>query len=164
MKDGFVGYKLVESKEDLQELLDRAELKISPSYYFLCWPHKVSGIIQKLPDDFPGYEGQMFNSQFDLRWKKKGTGYEVLLLSIEPKNELGFEEISGNKEAIKWEAIDRPAYFYNTGETRFPKGFIFKDESDEKIDPKNIAVGQRYFQDAKTATVHFIALTVGTEK
>lgn len=157
MTDGFVSYKRVESAQNLQALLDRAELKISPSYYFLCWSHKVSGIIQKLPDDFANSEGQMFNSQFELRWKKQGTSYEVLLLSIEPKNELGFEPISG-----KWQAEDRPAFFYQAEETRFPKGFIFKDENGGDISPQNIHVGQRYFQDANTATVHFVALTIRT--
>lgn len=162
MRDGFVSYKLVASKEDLQALLSHRELKVEPSYYFLCWSHQVSGIRRTPPEakEFPIPEGQMFNSKFELRWKKEGIGYEVLLLSIEPKNELGFEEIPG-----KWKADDRSAYFYNAGETRFPKGFTFKDENDGDIDdPKKIPVGQRYFQDAATATVHFVALTVGTEK
>ncbi|MEG4941176.1 hypothetical protein [Microcoleus sp. F4-D5] len=158
MRDGFVSYKRV---GDLQALLARQELNVEQSYYFLCWSHKVSGIRRMLPEakDFPSPEGQMFNSKFELRWKKQGKGYEVLLLSIEPKNELGFEEIPG-----KWKADDRSAYFYNAGETRFPKGFTFKDEKDEDIDPTKIPVGQRYFQNAATATVHFVALTVGTEK
>lgn len=159
MRDGFVSYKRV---GDLQALLARQELNVEPSYYFLCWSHKVSGIRRRPPDadDFPIREGQMFNSKFELRWKKQGTGYEVLLLSIEPKNELEFEAIPGD-----WKTSDRSAYFYNAGETRFPKSFTFKDENDGDIDhPKKIPVGQRYFQDAATATVHFVALTVGTEK
>jgi hypothetical protein len=161
MRDGFVSCKRVDSVQDLQALLDHPELNVEPSYYFLCWSHKVSGIRRTPPDadDFPIPEGQMFNSKLEVRWKKQGTGYEVLLLSIEPKNELGFEEIPG-----KWKAGDCSAYFYNAGETRFPKGFTFKDENDGDIDPTKIPVGQRYFQDAATATVHFVALTVGTQK
>lgn len=159
MTDGFVSYKRVGSVQDLKVLLDSKELNIEPNYYFLCWSDEVSGIRMKPPDRFPSPEGQMFNSKLEVRWKKQGAGYELLLLSIEPKNILGFEAISG-----AWKTCDRPAYFYNTGETRFPNGFIFKDEKNENIAPKDIPIGQRYFQDAKTATVHFIALTVRTDK
>jgi len=115
------------------------------SYYFLRWHHKISGIVTQIAE-FPSPEGQMFNSQIELRWKQQGSGYEVLLLSrVEPSPALGFEAIGSS-----WEIIDRDAQLYEKTETRFPQGF----------DYDNFKIAQRYFMDAQTATVHFVALTV----
>ncbi len=143
----FVGYKQVSSPEELQKLLQNYYQQ--PSYYFLRWAYTVSGILADLPADFPSPEGQMFNSELELRWKQNNDGYQVLLLSQnQPKPESKFNPIG--KE---WIICDRNAYFYDTDETKFPKGFTY---------PEKLSLGQRYFQDAKTSTIHFVALTVKT--
>lgn len=162
---GYVYSKQTVKLEDLQKLLE--QLKQEETYYFLRSPHAVSGICMKLPEEFPTAEGQMFNTNCELRWKKRKSGYDVLILS---KSNLtvgdfkleGFEKVSGN-----WETSDFKAYFYNNKPesrtkfpTKFPKGFIFKGLNNEEIEPTAISIGQRYFQDKDTATVHFIALTV----
>jgi len=50
-----------------------------PSYYTVGFLG-VSGIVDQLPQEFPSPEGQMFNADWELRWKQQGKGYEVLLL------------------------------------------------------------------------------------
>lgn len=161
---GFVDVKQVSSPDELRNLLEK--LSIEPSYYFLRSPHAVSGIWMKLPEEFfPGFEGQMFNAERELRWKKQASGYEVLLLSrVEADPALGFQPVASEGETnINWEICDRHAYFYHIDETQFPKGFIYKGVNDEDIDPKTIPLSQRYFKNLDTATVHFVALTVSSK-
>jgi hypothetical protein len=145
----FVGVgKQLLSVAQLQELMTK--LRTEPSYYFLRWTHKVSGVIEQQPTDanFPMIEGQMFHSQTELRWKQKNKDcYDVLLLTITGEHP---EFLPVDEE---WKTQDRDAYIYST-ETRFPKNFC---SSVDKLT-------QRYFINAKTATVHFVALTVGKQK
>lgn len=124
------------------------KLATQPSYYFLRWTHKVSKDWELAPTetDFPMIEGQMFNQNSELRWKqKRKDSYEVLLLSVAGESP-DFIKVDGD-----WQTQDRDAHLYSSNETRFPKGFPSK-----KLD-----IAQRYFIDKKTATVHFVALTVG---
>lgn len=157
---GFVDVKQVSLWDELKKLLEK--LANEESYYFVRSPHAVSGIQMKLPEQFPPYfEGQMFNSEREIRWKKQGNSYEILLLSrVEIEPNLGFQPIYNEPEEIEWEVCDRHAYFYDIDETKFPKSFIFKDINNQDIDPKTIPIRQRYFHEKKTATVHFVALTV----
>ena len=154
----FVGTLSLESIEELKQLLD--SLKQEENHYFLRSPHKVSGIKSELPEEIDSAtEGQAFNFQWELRWKIKGSKYELLLLSKE-KTDLcnRFQEIK-----INWETEERKAILYEANEildkqirskeTRFPQGFTHNQ-------PK---IGQRYFLDSQTATVHFVALTVKAE-
>jgi hypothetical protein len=123
------------------------KLATEPSYYFLRWTHKVSKDWELAPTetDFPMIEGQMFNQKCELRWKQKcKDSYEVLLLSI------AGEDYDFTKVGEDWQTQDRDAHLYSSTETRFPKGFPSK-----KLD-----IAQRYFIDKKTATVHFVALTI----
>ncbi|MDK2408968.1 hypothetical protein QHH11_10090 [Aphanizomenon sp. PH219] len=166
----FVGYQEKPlSVPDLLRLIDK--LKTENTYYFLRWTNKVSGIIEKLPDKFPMLEGQMFNHQFELRWKhKRQNTYEVLLLTIDD-NHHGFTklaetwEIEPNDEK-KFPSYAYPAHGYRPEETRFPQKFIYADSLDirliteESNKPNKPKLAQRYFLDKKTATVHFVALTV----
>jgi hypothetical protein len=151
---GYVGFKQVSSSAELKNLLDK--LAAEKSYYFVRSPHAVSGICMKLPDEFfPGFEGQMFNADRELRWKKQADQYEVLILSRVEADLEGFERLTED-----WEICDRPACFHSIDETKFPKSFIYQGADGQKINSQNISIGQRYFQDKKTATVHFVALTV----
>jgi hypothetical protein len=159
MNTGFVYVRSHLSSDEVKELLQKLEKSATEkSYYFVRSPHAVSGICMKLPPEFPGFEGQMFNADRELRWKKQGSQYELLLLSrIEADLQLGFDAIDRD---CQWEICDRPACFHAIDETKFPKSFIYQGENGKEIDSKNISIGQRYFQDPKTATVHFVALTI----
>lgn len=161
MNKGFVYFKPGLSPDEVKKLLE--ELATEENYYFVRSPHAVSGICMKLPDEFfPGFEGQMFNSDRELRWKKQGSTYEALILSRVEANLVdleGFKELGEN-----WEWCDRAAYFHSLDEPKFPKTFIYQGENNKTIESKNISIGQRYFQDQRTATVHFVALTVRSKK
>jgi hypothetical protein len=137
------------SKEDLSVsmLLEITKLLSSQSsHYFLRWTDRVSGVIQdKLTAaQFPMLEGQMFNHDYELRWKYKSQNhYEALLLSTKGENS-NFASLGED-----WVVEEQNAYIYPATETRFPKGFH----------TTSVDVAQRYFRDKKTATVHFVALT-----
>jgi hypothetical protein len=150
---GYVYHKQLVARDELDTLI--TQTSNSQSYYFLRYSHAVSGICKKLPDDRGEIEGQVFNSIFEIRWKKYKSGYEVIILSQQEFNLEGFKELTGH-----WEICDRDAYWHNPEETRFPKGFTFKDENHQPINPKDISIKQRYFKDSATATIHFVALTV----
>ena len=142
--------------DQLKELVEHSAIALPSSYYCLRWFHKVSGILMKLPNEFPSPEGQLFNTELELRWKQRGALYEVLLLSkAEPDAKLAFSPLRG-----EWEWCDRNAYFYDSDETKFPKGFLYQDTEGQSLKPKEIPVKQRYFRDARTTTIHFVALTV----
>lgn len=152
----FVGYKKeLVSKDELLELIEK--FATEPSYYFLRWTHKVSNNWEEKPtgSDFPMIEGQMFNQDCELKWKqKKKDSYEVLLLSIAGKHP-DFKivgECAEGKENEVWRTEDRDAHLYSSTETRFPKAFPAKE--------KELNIGQRYFIDKQTSTVHFVALTI----
>lgn len=166
------------SPEALIQLLEKLD-STETSYYFLRWNHKVSGIWQRRPkqfsalvedigdrlrtdqvdqsqplEAFPCPEGQLFNSKFELRWKKKGAKYKILLLSaIGSQKDYPEFQLVGNG----WKVVNRDACLYASTptqiETRFPK----------KFDHHNIKVSQRYFKDSQTAIVHFVALTVSNK-
>ncbi|MFN6540306.1 MAG: hypothetical protein RM021_028700 [Nostoc sp. EkiNYC01] len=152
---GYVYHKQLVLTEELATLIN--DLSNSQSYYFLRYSHAVSGICRKLPDEIGEIEGQLFNSIYEMRWKKYKSGYEILILS---KEELKLE--SFDKLTSDWKICDRNAYWHNPEETRFPKGFTFKGENNQSIKPENISIKQRYFQDSATATIHFVALTVNS--
>ena len=156
MNKGFVYVRSGLSRDEVKELLEK--LATEDSYYFVRSPHAVSGICMKLPEEFfPGFEGQMFNADRELRWKKQGSAYQALILSRVEADLEGFEPIDKDCE---WQICDRTAYFHPLDEPKFPKTFVYKGENDEKIVSNNISIGQRYFQEKRTATVHFVALTV----
>ena len=138
----FVGTRTVESVDQLRSLIQRFQGE--KSCFFLRWPHKVSGFCKTLPEDFPSPEGQVFDSQKELRWKQQGTGYSILLLSASEAYE-NFEPVGED-----WEVYVQGAHIYPKTETRFPKG----------IDDQQVNIGQRYFANPQTATVHFVALKV----
>lgn len=145
----FVGTRTVESAEELRSLIQ--QFQGEKSCFFLRWPHKVSGFCKTLPDEFPSPEGQVFDSQKELRWKQQGMGgYSILLLSANGANP-DFEPISDSRNIqIQWDVQAQDVHPYPQTETRFPKGLNYKEEG--------FNLGQRYFSDLQTATVHFVAL------
>lgn len=150
----YVGYRQA-TVEQLQELVKHRTIAIPETYYFLRWFDRVSGIRMELPEDFPSPEGQLFNAELELRWKRQGTGYDILLLSKEePEPDLNFTSLGEN-----WEWCDRPAKFHGSDETKFPKGFVYPDGK-EKFNPKIFPIKQRYFFNSQTAATHFVALTL----
>ncbi|BAZ66655.1 hypothetical protein NIES4106_14070 [Fischerella sp. NIES-4106] len=165
----FVGYKKQPlSVSELLELIPK--FIVEPSYYFLRWTHKVSGIVENIPTetDFPMMEGQMFNHKCELRWKyKQKNTYEVLLLSIN-ENHHDFELVGKNwriepSETKNFPSNAYPAYGYRPEETRFPKKLIFPKDLDIRLQAENNKkpkLAQRYFIDNETSTVQFVALTV----
>jgi len=151
----FVGHKTV-TLEQLQALVTHTAIALPSSYYFLRWFHTVSGIQTTLPKNFPSPEGQLFNTELELRWKQHGATYNVLLLSkAAPDATLNFTPLAG-----EWEWCDRNAYFYDSDETKFPRGFLYPEANGKPGYSKAVPVQQRYFSDTQTATIHFVALTV----
>ena len=155
----FVGVsKQLLTVDELRDLLQKPSTQ--PSYYFLRWPHKVSGIVEQLPDDFLSPEGQMFNCDRELRWKQQRQVYYTVLLLSNTGQAPEFNPIGQ-----EWEIENRPAYGYRLDETRFPQLFtvpegldIRNSQTETKTNKPKLA--QRYFRDTQTATVHFVALTV----
>ena len=156
------------TETELRELVE--QLATAPSYYFLRWSHQVSGIVDKLPDDFSSPEGQMFNCDRELRWKRQNDGYSVLVLSNTGEVP-GFKSIIDDPEYAMesdnksyWKTEQRPAYGYHTNETRFPRSLTYPESLDVRNNQpsqKNMPkLAQRYFIAKPTATVHFVALTV----
>lgn len=151
----FVGTKNLNSLEELKKFL--AEIKQKQDYYFLRSPHKVSGIESELTEEInSATEGQVFNSQWELRWKKNRSSYNLLLLSQENTDicsqfkPISFEWETEDRKALLYEANDTRDREIRSKETRFPQGFTHTQ-------PK---IAQRYFLDSQTATVHFVALTI----
>jgi hypothetical protein len=145
MKSGFIGTRSVLSQAELESLLETHAG--NNGWYFLRWAHEVSGFKKGLPTAFNCIEGQVFTGDRELRWKPQGQGFNLLLLSTAEIQ--GFELLQGN-----WVTQDRDAHVYPLTETRLPKG----------IAHNNANVGQRYFIDQTTWTVHFIALVAKEAK
>lgn len=159
------------SDKELIQLLET--VSTPPSYYFLRWKHRVGGFWQRrkeefktLEDDirdrtkntsqnnpisepFPSPEGQIFNSTLEIRWKRQSESYQILVLHSQDTQN-NFDSIQLKAIPGKWETKEQNALIHSPKETRFPKNL--------NIEQLNIA--QRYFIDSRTATVHFVALTV----
>lgn len=166
----FVGVcKDLLTETELRELVE--QLATASSYYFLRWSHQVSGIVDELPDNFPSPEGQMFNCDRELRWKRQNDRYSVLVLSNTGEVP-GFKSIiddpeyaSESEDKSYWKTEQRPAYGYATTETRFPRSLIYPQSLDVSNTSSNQPkLAQRYFIAQPTATVHFVALTVELPK
>ncbi|MEQ8754433.1 MAG: hypothetical protein RID09_13080 [Coleofasciculus sp. G1-WW12-02] len=162
----FVGvYEKLLTETQLRELLQQQAT--TPSYYFLRWSHQVSGIVEQLPDNFPSPEGQMFNCDRELRWKRQNDRYSLLVLSNTGEVPRftsivkDTENQGKSEEKSYWKTEQRPAYGYPTNETRFPRSRIYPESLDVRNSANNKPkLAQRYFIAKPTATVHFVALTV----
>jgi hypothetical protein len=143
----YVGYRTIASVEELKRLI--GQYAGDTAGYFLRWSHRVSGIVSQLPDDFAQAEGQVFNPQLELRWKRAGQGYSVLLLSQDDGIvESGFMPLAGT-----WQVQIHGALTHDPRNPQYPKPFKY-----EGVDRQSIR--QCYFRNADTGNVHFIALTL----
>ncbi|MEC4985355.1 MAG: hypothetical protein SAJ37_06930 [Oscillatoria sp. PMC 1068.18] len=138
---GFVGKRDNLIEAELRQLLLQYASK--SSYYCFRWAHKISKFETELPENISP-EGQMFDAVRELRWQRRQDHFEVLLLSCE-NEENGFELVGKN-----WECQKLSAFVYPQTETRLPK----------VVDVGKVKVKQRYFINADTNTVHFVALTL----
>lgn len=147
-----VAHTTLESEEALREFLEACQ-KASNSYYFMRWPSHVSGFVTSLSGGSISPEGQLFDGDRELRWRREGAGYSVLLLTTNDAAEsleiqgTTFEVIEGD-----WDARTRNAHVYPPTETRLPT----------VIAASGVDISQRYFIDKTTETVHFIALVAGS--
>jgi len=131
------------SLDELKQLLQNQADK-QRSWFFLREYHQVSGFISQLPDNFASFEGQLFNSNLEIRWKQVGDKFDVLLLSTTGA-EPGFIPIGET-----WEVKQYKALVYPKTETRFP----------QKIKDGGVNIFQRHFINPQTATIHFVALAI----
>ncbi|NJN89604.1 MAG: hypothetical protein HC878_04000 [Leptolyngbyaceae cyanobacterium SL_5_14] len=145
MKPGFVATGTC-SQAELETLLK--EQMGDKGWHFVRWAHRVSGFHKGMPKTLDCLEGQMFTSDRELRWKPQGQEFNVLLLSTQDASDLtqlkpDFTHISGN-----WVTQDWNAHIYPKTETRLPT----------VVSADGITIGQRYFIDQTTWTVHFVSL------
>jgi hypothetical protein len=144
MSNAFVGTASVDFSE-LKNIIQRCLTE--NAWQFLRWPHQVKLSKLDIKDFSECQEGQVFNATRELRWQRQGNNYEVLLLS----NEGGDNALSEIEPKRLWKTQDFNAQAYPQTETRLPRQV--------KV-PKELDLGQRYFMDAETACVHFVALRV----
>lgn len=124
-------------------------------WHCLQWPHMIKFQAGQ-PADFSSTEGQVFDQNRELRWKQSKGTFDVLLLSensIDDSLQLveGAVPLDQVLKTInrKWATKPLPAKAYPPTETRFPRELTY---------PKELDLGQRYFLDANTEIVHFVAL------
>ena len=94
-------------------------------------------------------EGQAFNQNKELRWKRASRRLMscCCFLSQKKRSRLPIAQFSAIGSSWETKALD--AKSYPATETRFPKKITI---------PEGLDLGQRYFIDAETACVQFIAL------
>jgi hypothetical protein len=145
----YVGYTSIPTAADDQGLRQLLDLYTQPGdFFFLRSLHQVSGIITELPVELSP-EGQLFNHTLELRWKKRRQGYDILWLGLHPPADVkAFTAIER-----QWQTADRPALLHDRRTPQYPNLFRYPPELKNQI-------RQRYFRDAATGIVHFVALTV----
>lgn len=147
MKPAYVASLKVQDRAEssLSQVLSACFPTSEKTYFFLRWPHGVSGIQVGIPTDPVCPEGQVFSQQRELRWKSTPHGWDLLYLGIQAAPD-SFIPLPGE---WRWEDHAADLYGSQSRETRFPKLLSH---------PQDLKVGQRYFRDERTARVHFIAL------
>ncbi|XHX78418.1 MAG: hypothetical protein RBJ76_29045 [Stenomitos frigidus ULC029] len=145
---GYVAYASVATEADLRQLIEQS---IQPnSFFFLRSLHQVSGIQSILPHQLSPV-GQLFNPTVELRWKQRRQGYEVLWLGQRsPADTKTFTAIER-----QWQTEDHPALLHDRRTPQYPNLFRYPTELKKQMQ-------QRYFRDAETGIVHFVALTIQT--
>ncbi len=157
MKQGFVECATLASEQELFSLFsvqsDDASQPLE-SFFFLRWPHKVSGWVTEQPEQLSP-EGQWLTAIAELRWKCDRNGYQILWLGQQSAKEI--QPLSG----LEWTPIDRtwetdddkPVLLHDRRTPQFPHLFNYPTRLSNRL-------RQRYFRDANTGIVHFVALTI----
>lgn len=151
MSDAYVGFSATPvDSETLNQLIDSCVE--NDGLLFLRWPHRVKMLpaSKRAEIDFKCQQGQAFNQTKELRWKPKGDGYEVLLLSDDGGDAL-LSPLGGEKKRWATNVSVLDAKAYPKTETRLPRQVTI---------PGELNLGQRYFIDAETGCVQFVALRV----
>lgn len=144
-----IGSTQVKDGEDLKALLKKHVHE--PTYYFLRQTHRVSGIQQEFPENLDVVEGQLFNAEFEVRWKctPQQKGYSVLVLSRSNLKDSSLKPLPG-----QWESEDHSVLLHDPKNPQYPNGFTYEAGVDVS------RIQQRYFRNVNTLAVQFIALTV----
>ena len=149
----YVGYTSIPIDPDDKSLRQLIERYTQPGdFFFLRSLHQVSGIITTLPDTLTP-EGQLFNAITELRWKKRRQGYEILWLGQQaPDSDYRFTAIQR-----QWQTEDHPALLHDRRTPQYPNLFRYPAALKDEL-------WQRYFRDAETGIVHFVALALREPK
>lgn len=153
MTKPFVGATLKDIElEVLKSILE--QYSDEHTHCFLRWPDKIEfleykKVAQQVGSGQFAQEGRIFNQECELRWRCQDKAYKVLLLSN--TGEKGGKDNIIESLGGEWETKYLDASFYPKTEARFPK---------QKDYPDDLNIGQRYFIDAQTACVQFVALTL----
>ena len=133
------------SQADLEQLIQRC--LTGDTWYCLRSPQTTT-FSAGLPTEssLSSPEGQVFSQVRELRWKRQGSGYAVLLLSRAEIDDPALQPLDTEQQ---WLTRDLNASFYPPTETRFPRGVAYPDGLD---------IGQRYFINRNTGIVQFVAL------
>jgi hypothetical protein len=158
----FVEYANVASETDLIKFLPTQPNEPSQPqelFFFLRWAHEVSGILTQLPEQLSP-EGQWFSALGELRWKKYRMGYQVLWLGQEPASTIdSLTKVKFTPIHRRWQTADHPALLHDRRTPQFPHLFTYPSQLTNRPNRPN-RLWQRYFRDADTDVVHFVALTV----
>ncbi|MDB9526783.1 hypothetical protein PN498_12355 [Oscillatoria sp. CS-180] len=144
-----LGFVSIQSNDlnqaDLEQLIQRC--LTGDTWYCLRSPEAITFHVGLPKAGFlSSLEGQVFSPHRELRWKRQGDEYTVLLLS---NTEIQDQALQPLGKEQQWLIRDLNANFYPPTETRFPRGITYPDGLD---------IGQRYFIDCRTGIVQFVAL------
>lgn len=159
MKPGFVEYTQIASEQELRNLfpvLSSHEPQASESvesFFFLRWLHKVSGLVMERPEQLSP-EGQWLSAIAELRWKRDRNGYQLLWLGQQSATTTQpFSDLEWSAIDRAWETDDKRVLLHDRRTPQFPHLFNYPIRLENRL-------RQRYFRDAHTDMVHFVALTI----
>lgn len=156
MSIGYVAHAQVTDETVLRPLLTLAsadQSEAEESFFFLRWAHRVSGMKAALPETLSP-EGQWFSELGELRWKRDRHGYQVLWLGQQrPQDVEQLSHLAWTAIDRQWQFVDQPVLLHDRRTPQFPHLFDYPTRLQNRL-------RQRYFRDAETDIVHFVALTV----
>lgn len=107
MTKGFIYRRQQASEADLKDLL----AQIDPKTFEHGWtwePTQMHSLATGI-DPLAGEEGRAANKELELRWRKAGKAYDILLLSLKEQKLAGFEPLTaGVSHQSPWQVKCRP--------------------------------------------------------